>query len=249
MKTKEIPLLKRSQKQAPEVPSVSLRHPLPDTNVKTRKPPKKKTGLRINWLLLFALICVSVPSLILAWILYSASLETSIPQEGKRFEGSFAFVLKKDDLKNIEKAIATINGVEDVVISRPVATVRIYIDVDDNLKEEAIKNITLEAYKKLDELYPINDYFTAHGDRLTEIVIDQYDLEIYTYNNLSFEDNFIYYRLVKNAMSETYSIQNVSEPVDPDLAERLRNKQPLNDSGTVGEEEGDDTIEEEIIGD
>ena len=203
-----------------------------------KKKIKKRSQFRINWLLVFALICVAIPAGALAWVLLSAAGESNIPQLGKRFENAFAYEIKDADLKTIESEVGIVNGVDKVVVSMPVATVRVYVKVQDELKDAKIQQITVEVYEKINALYPIEKYFTNTSDGIV-----QYDLEIYVYNNLEFEDNFIYYRLIKNAVSEEKSIQNVGKPLDPSLVARLRSKEDIK-AGDIGTE-GDDEREED----
>lgn len=208
------------------------------TGIKKEAKPKRK--FRINWLLVFALICVAIPTGALGWILYQASLETGIPQVGTRFDGAFVYQLNDNDIQKIKNELSSISGVNKVEVFMKVATVRIYLDSEDTLNEEQIKTITLEAYEKVNALYPIAQYFTIQGEAT------QYDLEIYAYNNMDFEDNFIYYRLVRNAPSVVDPIpQNVGVAIDPELADRLRRNVKLDNSGTTGVEGNDDSGDEE----
>jgi len=211
--------------------------------VKKEVQPKNKKKFRINWLLVFALICVAIPTGALAYVLLTASMETGTPVIGERFENSFTYQLTDEDIKVIESDIKGIAGVDKVIINKRVATVRIYVDVDDSLSKGRIEEIAVEIYELIDISYPIYKYFTVH-DKVT-----QYDLEIYVYNNMDFEDNFIYIRLIKNATSEEPTVQNVGEPMDPALAERLRAGEKIEDSGTTGVEANEDSGEEELDGD
>ncbi len=225
--------MSKQNKQEIEKKAITTKSP------KGKNPKTKKSGqIRINWLLVFALICVAIPSGALAWILLTAAGDSGVPALGSRFDSAFAYTLSNEDLKTIQSEISEIPGVEKVIISMPVATLRIYVDVDDNLSDAKIQEITVKVYEKLNARYPIERFFTnSHSG------IVQYDLEIYVYNNLQFDENFIYYRLVKNAVSDAESIQNVGKPLDPALAERLRNPEDITD-GETGLEGDDDRKED-----
>ena len=219
MDTKKIPKLNREKKP---------------------KAPKRKHRFHINWLLIFAIICVAVPAGALGWVLLQAQIETTTPQLGARFEGAFSYEISKDDVKNLEQNLNSLSGVEGVKVTLNVATMRVYIDADNSLDKKRISDLTEEAYGKIDAALPIEKYFT---NGLSTI---QYDLEIYVYNDMSMEEGFIYFRLVKNAAAETYVLQNVSEALDPELAERLRNNELAESDSVVGTEDSSDVIDDEV---
>ena len=215
-----------------------------------REKTKVKKKFKINWLLIFAIICLAIPTSALVWVLYTAQLETQTPQIGDRFNGDFAYEINESDLGPLKSSLQEIGGIEDITISMRVATLRIYIDVTDSLDEKRISEIAVEAYEKVNEKFPIATYFSnREGDEEGRTIITQYDLEIYVYNNMEFTDNFIYFRLVKNSASETYNVQNVGKPLDPALAERLRNAEQTSTDGQTGLESNDDVGDDEVIGD
>ena len=244
MDTLKIPKLSRINKENKKEKPLNKPDKKAEKPNKKEKAPKRKRKFHINWLLVFAMLCVAIPAGALGWILWSAQRETGEPQNGGRFEGDFAYVLVAEDLNKIADSLKGLDGVEKIQeINLKVATLRIYIDTVDSLSDKQITDLAEKAYKTIDGLYPISEYFTNHD------TVAQYDLEIYIYNNFDFEDNLIYYRLVKNAPAETYVLQNVGKPLDAKLAERLRAEETISEAGVNGTEDASETDEEEIAGD
>ena len=79
-----------------------------------------------------------------------------------------------------------------------------------------MKALALDVYETVNGVLPMETYFTFANDQ------KQYDLEINVYNDLSKEDNFIMYNVVKNSYMEAYIVHDVSTPIDPELAQDLR---------------------------
>ena len=96
-----------------------------------------------------------------------------------------------------------------------------------SLKTSWCKNIVKTAYKKVNEVLPIDTYFTnkIDGDTVTKM----YDLQIDAYNVISGEKQ-IHYILTKTGSSEDEVIQLVSSPKDKEVA---------NDVLSQGEEKGE----------
>lgn len=214
---------------------------LEEKNKTVRKPLKKRKRKRkfaINWFIIIAVILIGLPFGALGWILFSASTETGTPQIGERFEGDLAYLIESEQVERLEIEIGGLTDAGKINISMNVATMRIYVEVNEGVNETAAKALQLAIYNKVNEVLPIERYFTNKDE------VEQYDLEIYVFRDLE-KDNIIYYRLVKNASAETYIVQNVGKPLDPDFAASLLAQ--IDDRGTSGTEDSSDTDDEEDV--
>ncbi len=188
-------------------------------------------------ILIIGLIIILIPCIILGVILLDAANESSVPINGNRFSNQFAVEIKDTDMNNVGMALKTMDNVENVTVILKTATLRVYVDYKDDLNEEEIAMVQEAVYLKLNEILPVEKYFTTNGSQ------GNYDLEIHFYNNMNLlgQDGFIYDVLVKTSSTpvEAYRIDRISEPKNEDIAKELLG---LNDDlGTV---EGDDTGEE-----
>jgi copper chaperone CopZ len=189
--------------------------------VKAVKNNEKKS---INWILWIGTVSIIAPFIVLAIVLLSASGATGKPQNGPRFNGDLTYPLKNEDVTKISEALKGVPGVQEASASLKVATLQVYIDTTDTLSEEEIKTLQLDLYNKINELYPVAQYFANQG------ISKQYDLVINTYNSLD-SGTFIYFILNKNAGAEDYFQRNYAVPLDAALAEELRTQTSGEGSG------------------
>ncbi|MFV0255674.1 MAG: hypothetical protein ACK5G7_06070 [Erysipelotrichaceae bacterium] len=214
------------------------------TKVKNNKK-KQPRNIKLPWLLIVVIALIAIPGVIFGGILLSAQMQTGIPQIGDRFDGQLTNELTSDDMNIIKENVSAIEGVESVTVEFKVATVRIYIDNNDDASKESIKALNEAAYAALDALYPIADYFTT-----TEDGISQYDLEIYGYNVLEgpfeTEENpdglpvrYIY-RLVKNSPQDKFLHENISTPRDKGLVDQLYADEAARDAEEAAAEEAEE---------
>lgn len=202
------------------------------SEIKKQKQKKRKMSKSAT-MLVIGLLVIFIPCAIYAGILISAALQTGSPILGERFEGDLDPTITKNDISSIETKLATIEGVEEVEVVLLSGQMRINVNVDDALDNEAIESIIDEAYEDVASVLSIEKYFTSNdGKRM-------YDLAINVYNLVDAEDeSMIYYILTKNAMMEEKSVQLVSEPLNADLAADLRGENDVegaDDSQTTTE--------------
>ncbi len=176
---------------------------------------RRRRKFRINWFIIAAVIFIGLPVAAFGWVLASASMDSGKPQIGTRFDGDLVNKITDEDLSKLKKEFEAIDGASKVNINLKVATMRIYVELADTVNEAKAQEIQLAVYNKLDSMFSIEKYFHKHGQS------SEYDLEIYVYRDLETE-KIIYYRLIKNSAAETYRIQNIGKPLDPDLAAALK---------------------------
>ncbi|MBR0473570.1 MAG: hypothetical protein IJJ19_01095 [Erysipelotrichaceae bacterium] len=92
---------------------------------------------------------------------------------------------------------------------------RIKINVNDDLAEEDMRNILSQAYDIVNEVLPVDSYFTQHND------YKEYDLEIYSYDDLESDDLRIVL-LNKNSKMEEFHVQTITTAVNQEIADELQ---------------------------
>ncbi len=186
-------------------------------NKKTKvKKPFKFTFS--NSVLIAGIIVISIPVFIFLYIIVSAYMDTGSLHIGSRFDGDLNPKIEETQLSQIEEKIELRPEVESLEISLKVATLRVTVDVQDDLPAdeyvELLEKIRLDVITVLDE----PTYFTFSNAKT------MYDYEIHLYNlsDNRDSDEFVYYILNKsNTMIEPVT-QLVSEPLNPEFSEDIR---------------------------
>lgn len=186
----------------------------------------KNKNKKPHVVLVLVLIVLLVPMILLGTILYSTLEDSSKPVVGQRYQNELDPEITEENIQSLEN-ILSIDNAENIEINFKSARVAILIDMNDNASKDTIKNAVTSAFKKVNEVLPINTYFTNRVDG--ETITKMYDLQIDAYNVVSGEDQ-IHYVLTKTGAQEDENIQLVSSPKDKDVA---------NDVLSQGEEEGE----------
>ncbi|MCI5773566.1 MAG: hypothetical protein MR210_03285 [Erysipelotrichaceae bacterium] len=213
-------------------------------HVKTKSAKKKMRKADI--ILITGCIILAIPFLILGWFLVSASLDTGKPIIGDRYENNLDPAITKAQLSEIEDRVSGLSGVEKATVDMATATLRVNVDISDTASKDEALSMASQAYNEVIAVLDENTYFSqANGMKM-------YDCEVHVYNVPDSEktDNFVYVIQLKTSNMEKASQQVVSEPVDAELAQQLRddlekknNPQPTEEAGdiTVGSGEVEET--------
>lgn len=206
-------------------------------SVKTKKKSNKKLDAS-TIIIIVGLIIIMIPFLVLGYILLSDSMKTGSPITGDRFINDLDPAITENDLSSISAAIKNIDGVENVECVLKTATLRVYVDVDDNKTSEEIQTMAEEIYKAVTDECDEATYFSQNGTK------KMYDLEVHVYNlkENRDSDDFIYVIVNKNSSMEKMVIQVVSEPKDPDLAKELLDELEAKNNPIPEEEEDSVTV-------
>lgn len=164
-------------------------------------------------ILIIGIIIILIPCTILAYFLGSAYLTNNKPNNGERFLNDLEPAITDKNVSSIKSQIESLTNVQEVTVIVQNGQMRIYVDTNDDLDVESIKEITGKVYDIVNDVTPINTYFNSTSSR------KMYDLSIHTYNTLN--EDWICYEYTKNAMKDEPILQLVSEPVDPELAKEL----------------------------
>lgn len=204
---------------------------------KQTKTKKVKKGLRkADIILIIGLVILAIPFLILGWFLVSASLDTGTPIIGDRYENNLDPAITRSQLDEIETKVASLSGVEEVTVDMPTATLRVNVDISDSASTDEALAMASDAYNVVISVLDENTYFSQSNG------MKMYDCEVHVYNvpDGSEVDNFVYVIQLKTSNMESATQQVVSEPVNAELAQQLRdelenqnNPQPTQESGDI----------------
>ncbi|MCR5230112.1 MAG: heavy-metal-associated domain-containing protein [Solobacterium sp.] len=187
------------------------------TTVKRKKTGKNRnTGAKVIFWLAFVLFIT--PFAVLGWILVSAAMDTNSPIIGSRYDGDLDPAITKSDLDTIEKNVRGMTGVQAAEVNLATGTLRVYADITDSASAEEAKSMADQVYRSVIQVLPVDPYFTQAGGK------KMYDLEVHVYNSdkNTEDDSFIYVIETRNSSMAEPVVQLVSEPVDAELAEQLR---------------------------
>ena len=180
----------------------------------TKKVKTRKQNSKIKVIFWICLVLVVIPIAVFAWMIISAALDTGTPILGNRYKNDLDPAITKSELEEIKSATSNISGVELAT-----ATLRVYADIDDDASVESCKTIANEVYRAITSTLDANVYFSQHDG------MKMYDLEVHVYNKMpkeSNDDSFNYVIETKTSSMDEPIAQVVSEPINAELAQQLR---------------------------
>lgn len=178
-------------------------------------PNKRK---KPHIILVLVVIILIIPLVVLGTILFSSLEDSSKPVVAHRFENELNPKITEEDIASV-KAALNYDNLDEVEVNNISATVRVMLNVSDDMSAEDINWMVNDAYSKIDGILPIATYFT--NSETTKM----YDLEINVYNVTSGE-NKIHYCISKTGGAETYTLDVLSSPKNPDVTNDILNPQP-----------------------
>lgn len=205
---------------------------------------KKKKVFKLNFSnIVFALgiLFILIPTTVIGVILLQSSMQTGNVIAGNRFANDLNPAIT-EDLQNLGKeAMQSVSGVEVVEMNLKAATLRLTVNLPSGKDEANYMSLIESSLSKLNEAIPFDTYFNDTDS------MKMYDLEV---NYVDALDNTksIYYQVIKNANMETWRVQNLLVPVNPELAAELLAKLAQKDENSVipntnGSEESETTEE------
>lgn len=199
------------------------------SNGKLKKKFKWTTS---NIILTVGIVVIMIPVTAFMIILYQAYSSSKTPINGNRFANDLTVKITDDQMSQIDSTISAMADVEDVTVDLKVATLRVYVDVKDDITADAYEELLNTIYTKIDGILPIATYFTLNDTK------KQYDLEINAYNiaEPSDTDTFIYFIMNKNSAMAIPLIEEASIARNQELADELSG-----DTVATGTVEGEDT--------
>ena len=187
----------------------------------------KKQGEKQSHLLVWiAAAVILIPTLIVGIVVMTSTENSGEPVVGSRFsENDLDPAISEDAITQVQEAMQGLDYVESVEVNLKSATLRININLEDQVDEadqDLVENIAQDAYDAVNEILPVDTYFSQKEDG------KMYDLSINVYNYSSFdeehtEDHWIYVCLTKTSASQESVIDVPSVARDPDTAEAVMN--------------------------
>ncbi len=184
----------------------------------TKKVKKRKQNNKIKVVFWICLLLVLAPIVVFGWFIISAALDTGTPILGNRYKDDLNPAITKSELEQIKSSTNGISGVESTTVELATATLRVYADVEDSASADTCKTIAGQVYSAVTSVLDPNVYFSQHDN------MKMYDLEIhvYTKSSSSSDEDFNYVIETKTSSMSGPITQVVSEPIDAELAQQLR---------------------------
>lgn len=204
-----------------------------EVKIKTKKK-LSKSGL----ILIIGLAIIIIPCLVFGSILVISKIQSGSPREGTRFKNDLVNEITNDDVSTIKTNLSSLTNVENVdVVIVSQGQLKIYIDAKDSATSDDVDALIASAYEKVIAKLPIATYFTRTDSA------KMYDLEINVYTTLEKTDSRQYKVLHKNSAEETFGIDDMVTPKDPELVEQLENgitNKQAEEQANKDAEEGDE---------
>jgi len=174
---------------------------------------------------------VLIPSLVIGVILLQSTLQTGSVITGNRFNNDLEPKITNDLMDLTEEAINTLGDVSVNEINLRAATLRITLTIPTGLQEEDKLDIVQATIDKVNGVVPFTEYFSATDTK------KMYDLELNFIDQVG-DTKTTYIQVVKNAHMDTWSIQDLLVPMNPELAQQLIDELNAKTENTATESEG-----------
>jgi len=174
---------------------------------------------------------VLIPSLVIGVILLQSTLQTGSVITGNRFNNDLEPKITNDLIDLTEEAINTLGDVSVNEINLKAATLRITLTIPTGLQEEDRLDLVQATIDKVNGVVPFADYFSATDTK------KMYDLELNFIDQVG-DTKTTYIQVVKNAHMDTWSIQDLLVPMNPELAQQLIDELNAKTENTDTESEG-----------
>ena len=204
---------------------------------KTKVTRQKKRLSKSALVLIIGILIIAIPIAIFLAILGISALQTGSPRLGSRFNNDLNPEISNSQVEALTSELKAMSSVEEVEVILAQGQLRIFVDTDDNMSDEQFDSLLTSVYSKVNSSLPIDTYFTATD---TE---KMYDLAINVYtkaqaSDLDADSSRKYKLLHKNSKEDTYQIDDLANPKNPELAAQLQgNNEIETEEETEGSEE------------
>ena len=146
--------------------------------LKKKRVKKNPYKLGFNWFFWVSFFVILIPVCYFIYLLWMASQETHTPILGDRIKHTIQFAIDEDQLRIIEKDVNELPGVENAKVNLIVETVRIDVNTDDALKEDDLLKINQDIYGIVNEVLPVDKYFSQHDAQCAIVHIRSVQTEV-----------------------------------------------------------------------
>ena len=188
--------------------------------MKKTKKSKAPAGKQGHKLVVLTLVIILIPCAIVGFVLITSIGGQNKPVVGDRFsKHDLQPRIEQTQIKTLEQDLLSVGGVEEVTINLKSATLRIGLNLTDDVTEDAAKAAVEHAFTIVNEALPVDEYFTNKEDG------KMYDMEIDAYNYIVDDqhpqEGFAFVKLTKTGASATV-IDVMSSPKNPELAQQVK---------------------------
>jgi hypothetical protein len=187
------------------------------------KKTKTKRKLKITlggYVLLFSVGVSFLALLYFGFTLLEVWNRTGSVTVGNRFLLQLDPPITTDQLTTLREQLADTTNVEESTVNLNSATLRLTVLINPDLTVEELQTTIVSLKDLVNATLPIDTYF------LDTDTHKMYDLEIHVYNDKDYTDtetfDYHYFVLVKNGTMTGWLVQELSTPVNPELAQQLR---------------------------
>lgn len=190
---------------------------LKQTKTKKKKNPNAPTqGHKLVW---FTVILIAIPCLFVGYVLLTSMGGQGEPVVGNRFQkGDLDPKITEENIQSIKDSVSTIGGVEEVTVNLKSATLRVHLNLVDDIGYDTCEAALNQSYDLINGILPIDTYFTNREDG------KMYDIEIDAYNYIVDEnhgaDGQVYCKLTKTGAGDRV-IDYLTSPKDQELVQQI----------------------------
>lgn len=187
------------------------------------KKTKTKRKLKISlggYVLILSVVVSMIAVGYFGWTLFEVWNRTGTITVGNRFLLQLDPPITTEQLTTLRTQLTDTNNVEESSVNLNSATLRITVLINPDLTVEELQATMLSLKDLVNATLPITTYFADTDSH------KMYDLEIHVYNDKDHTDtetfDYHYFVLVKNGTMTAWLVQELSAPVNPELAQKLR---------------------------
>lgn len=149
---------------------------------KQQKSKKSISRRASNILIAIAAVIIIVPVALLLWVVIDTKKGAGEPVVGSRFDNEISTRITDEQLEEVE-TVSSMDGVEKAAAVLKSATLRLDIDVVDEMSEEDMSALADALYEEVNAILPVDKYFTNTEKE------KMYDLEINVYRFVPNKDS------------------------------------------------------------
>jgi hypothetical protein len=187
------------------------------------KKTKTKRKLKISlggYVLILSVVVSMIAVGYFGWTLFEVWNRTGTITVGNRFLLQLDPPITTEQLTTLRTQLTDTNHVEESSVNLNSATLRITVLINPDLSVEELQATMLSLKDLVNATLPISTYFADTDSH------KMYDLEIHVYNDKDHTDtetfDYHYFVLIKNGTMNAWLVQELSAPVNPELAQKLR---------------------------
>ncbi len=185
-------------------------------NLKKSKNAPKQSH-KLVWI---TLIILAVPCVIVLFVIQSSVISQGKPVTGRRFKGDdLVNEITDEHITSVQTSMSGIDGVEEATVDLKSATLRVHLNMRDDISQEDLENALDSAYDRINEILPVATYFTnTDSGKMYDLELDAYN---YIVDETHSQDGQIYVKIVKTGAGKK-SKDVLTSPKDEELVNQIK---------------------------